>query len=232
MRPRWRGRDGGNTLGAAVGGPRGTAGVRAQWVLRGNPAGVARGLRAPAGGWEALCSGGGGGRLRRMAWPARRLLGVFPANSWLTPQQLGRERIPQPRQPPGAGAAGRDHGSAWPGTAWHSTSVTRQASTRHGAVRAQVCTTSTMPCPHCHSAPEGMAKHSRAGGHILNPLSQGWAGRRPGGSLPHGWSQGHTIAQEGAVPTAQGTGPSTFSHAHKKPRNTHEHPSSAPSVSR
>lgn len=95
--------------------------------IGGNPAGAARGLRAPAGGWEAICSrGGGGGRLRRMAWPARRLLGVFPANSWLTPQQLGRERIPQPRQPPGAGAAGRDHGSAWLGTAWHSTSVTRR----------------------------------------------------------------------------------------------------------
>lgn len=103
----------------------------------GIPAGVTRRLGAPAGGWEALCSGEGGGRLRRMGWPARRLLGVFPANSWLTPQQLGRERIPQPRQPPGAGTAGRDHGSAWLGTAWHGTSVTRQASARHGAVRTQ-----------------------------------------------------------------------------------------------
>lgn len=174
MRPRWRGRDGGNTLGAAVGGPRGTAGMKAHWVLRGNPAGVARGLRAPAGGWDAICSrGGGGGRLRRMGWPARRLLGVFPANSWLTPQQLGRERIPQPRQPPGAGTAGRDHGSAWLGTAWHSTSVTPQASTRHGAVKGRAfSTTSTMPCPHCHPVPKGMAKHSHAGDHILNPLSR------------------------------------------------------------
>lgn len=37
MRPRWRGRDGGNTLGAMVGGPRGTAGMKAHWVLRGGP---------------------------------------------------------------------------------------------------------------------------------------------------------------------------------------------------
>lgn len=60
----------GNTLGAAVGGPRGIAGMKAHWVLKGNSAGVARGLRAPTGGWEAICSRGGGGRLRRMGWPA------------------------------------------------------------------------------------------------------------------------------------------------------------------
>lgn len=35
MRPRWRGRHGGNTLGAAVGGPRGTAGMKAHRVLGG-----------------------------------------------------------------------------------------------------------------------------------------------------------------------------------------------------
>lgn len=167
MRPRWRGRDGGNTLGAAVGGPGGTAGMKAHWVFRGNPAGVARGFRAPAGGWEAICSREGGGRLRRMGWPARRLLGVFPANSWLTPQQLGRERIPQPRQPPGAGTAGRDHGSARLGTAWHSVSVTRhEARDSEGTGFLHKLHHALSPLPPCAQG------NGHAGGHILNPLSQ------------------------------------------------------------
>lgn len=66
-----------DTLGAAVGGPGGTAGAKAHWVLRG-PAGVGWGLRAPAGGWEALRSRGGGGRLGMMGWPALPAAWRFP----------------------------------------------------------------------------------------------------------------------------------------------------------
>lgn len=77
-------------------------------------------------------------------WAAWRLLGVFPANSWLTPRRLGRERIPQPCQPPEAGTAGRDLGSAR-----HSTAPTRQASPGHGAAGAWAPTGPiTVPHPH------------------------------------------------------------------------------------
>lgn len=90
--------------------PGGTAGAKAQRVLRATPPGVGRGLGAPVGGSPRPR------RRRRKAGDdglaGSPLLGVFLANSWLTPRRLGRERIPQPRQPPGAGAAGRDHGSA------------------------------------------------------------------------------------------------------------------------
>jgi len=112
------------------------AGVKAQRVLRGTPLGWARGSGLRREGGRR-----GGGRLGMMGWPTRRLLGVFPANSWLTPRRLGRERIPQPRQPSGAGAAGRNHGSARLGTA-----VTQRASLGHRAAGAQRIPPWPPPC--------------------------------------------------------------------------------------
>lgn len=206
----------GDTLGAVVGGPRGTAEVKAQRVLEGTPLGW-------AGGSGLQQQGGGSPQQRRrrmkagddgLAGSARRLLGVFPANSWLTPRRLGRERIPHPRQPPGAGTAGRDHGAAR-----HSSAATRQPSLGHRAAGTRATPTSPiMPCPHRHQpVPRVIARAAVPGDTCCSRAQPRTDRRRPGGSLPRGWSRGHAMAREGAVPAARGTGPSTFSHARREP---------------
>lgn len=100
-----------------------------------------------------------------MGWPAQRLLGVFPANSWLTPRQLGRERIPQPRQPPGAGAAGRDHGSAQ--RAHHPAGRPGPRGSGGTGARHDSHRASSLLPPRAH----GNRQHGRACGHILHPCS-------------------------------------------------------------
>lgn len=129
-----------------------------------------------------------------MGWPARRLLGVFPANSWLTPRRLGRDRMPQPRQPPGAGTAGRDHSSAQQGRDLAGQPGPRGSEytgTRHGAHRAspllppcargnrQRSHPGAQPSPAGHSLPAG-AGHTPRPGKGLSP----WHGGRDPVSFP------------------------------------------------
>lgn len=163
----------GDTLGAVVGGPRGTAEVKAQRVLEGTPLGW-------AGGSGLQQQGGGSPQQRRrrmkagddgLAGSARRLLGVFPANSWLTPRRLGRETIPHPRQPPGAGTAGRDHGAALRSSA----QLGRDPAAQPGAQGSRDTGNPHVshyalspPSPPCA---QGNCQSSSARGHMLQPCS-------------------------------------------------------------
>lgn len=149
-------------------------------------------------------------------WAAWRLLGVFPANSWLTPRRLGRERIPQPCQPPEAGTAGRDLGSARHGSAQHGPDPAGQPRPRGSGGMGthqgpSPCLTPTS-LPLCAQRNDWWCW----GSHPAPAPSPARGGRRPDGMLPRGWSQGRVMARERAVPTTRGTGPSELSHAQRE----------------